>query len=165
MNRMETEYPRYTNLDGYIFFVGKGLWGSQYMAFKKSSADAPGIHRVISPNLPPRETPQEAQEDLDVYAIAHNLAVLDYQNIEEDESAAPEGYPETEDAPTDEEMQESAGEADQGEQPETDSAEDTSEDSGEDTTSIPEGKPVSLRDGELEEVLDHATRSFPRRCD
>jgi hypothetical protein len=30
MDRTETKYPRYTNLDGYIFFAGKGLWGSQY---------------------------------------------------------------------------------------------------------------------------------------
>lgn len=82
MNSIETQYPRYTNLDGYIFFVGKGLWGSQYMTFKKSSADAPGTHRVISPNLPPRETTQEAQADLDEYAVAHNLAVYDYQAIE-----------------------------------------------------------------------------------
>ena len=82
MDRMETKYPRYTNLDGYIFFVGKELWGSQYMTLKKSSPDAPGMHRVISPNLPPRETTQEAQADLDEYAVAHNLAVYDYQEIE-----------------------------------------------------------------------------------
>lgn len=174
MNSIETQYPRYTNLDGCIFYVGKGLWGSQYMTFKKSSLDAPGMHRVISPNLPPRETPQEAQEDLDEYAIAHNLTVFDYQNLEDDGPEALEGYPETEDSPkldpsgdtpedpagetedvpTGEEVQESAGEADQGEQPETDSAEDASEDFGEDTASIPAGEPVSLRDGELEEVLD-----------
>lgn len=154
MNSIETQYPRYTNLDGYIFFAGKGPWGSQYMTFKRSGPDAPGIHRVISPNLPPRETPQEAQKDLDEYAVAHNLAVYDYQEIEAGEPEAPEGYPETEDAPTGEEVQESAGEADSEEQPEPDSAEEASEDSGEDTTSIPEGEPVSLRDGELKKVLD-----------
>ncbi|MBS6700429.1 MAG: hypothetical protein KH284_02330 [Clostridiales bacterium] len=127
MNSIETQYPRYTNLDGYIFYVGKGLWGSQYMTFKKSSPDAPGMHRVISPNLPPRETPQEAQEDLDEYAIAHNLTVFDYQNLEDDGPEALEGYPETEDSPTDEEVQGSAGELDPEEQPELDLSGDTPE--------------------------------------
>lgn len=154
MNSIETQYPRYTNLDGYIFFVSKGLWGSQYMTFKKSSADAPGVHRVISPNLPPRETPQEAQEDLDEYAIAHNLTVYDYQEIEAGEPEAPEGYPETEDAPTDEEVQGSAGELDPEEQPESDLSGDTPEDPAGDTASVPEGEPVSLRDDALEVVLD-----------
>jgi hypothetical protein len=141
MDRTETKYPRYTNLDGYIFFAGKGLWGSQYMAFKRSGPDAPGIHRVISPNLPPRETPQEAQEDLDEYAIAHNLTVYDYQEIEAGKPETSEGYPETEDAPTDEEVQGSAGELDP-------------EDPAGDTASVPEGEPVSLRDDALEVVLD-----------
>lgn len=154
MNSIETQYPRYTNLDGYIFFVGKGLWGSQYMTFKKSSADAPGMHRVISPNLPPRETPQEAQEDLDEYAIAHNLTVYDYQEIEAGEPEAPEGYPKTEDAPTDEEVQESVNETDSEGRPEPDSDEDAPEDPADDTASVPEGKPVSLRDDALEVVLD-----------
>ncbi len=27
MNSIETQYPRYTNLDGYIFYVGKGALG------------------------------------------------------------------------------------------------------------------------------------------
>lgn len=154
MDRMETEYPRYTNLDGYIFFVGKGPWGSQYMTFKRSSPDAPGMHRVISPNLPPRETTQEAQADLDEYAVAHNLAVYDYQEIEGGEPEAPEGYPETEDAPTDEEMQGSVDETDPEEQAEPNSFEDAPEDSNEDTASVPEGEPVSLRDDALEVVLD-----------
>lgn len=154
MNSIETQYPRYTNLDGYIFYVGKGLWGSQYMTFKKSSPDAPGMHRVISPNLPPRETPQEAQEDLDEYAIAHNLTVFDYQNLEDDGPEALEGYPETEDSPTDEEVQGSAGELDPEEQPELDLSGDTPEDPAGDTASVPEGEPVSLRDDALEVVLD-----------
>lgn len=154
MNSIETQYPRYTNLDGCIFFVGKGLWGSQHMTFKKSAPDAPGVHRVISPNLPPRETPQEAQGDLDEYAIAHNLAVYDYQEIETGEPETPEGYPETEDAPTDEEVQESADETDPEEQAEPNSSEDAPEDSDEDTASVPEGDPVSLRDDALEVVLD-----------
>lgn len=154
MNSIETQYPRYTNLDGYIFYVGKGLWGSQYMTFKKSSSDAPGMHRVISPNLPPRETPQEAQEDLDEYAITHNLTVYDYQEIEAGEPEAPEGYPETEDAPTDEEVSESADETDPEGRPEPDSDEDAPEDPADDTASVPEGEPVSLRDDALEVVLD-----------
>lgn len=141
MDGMEAKYPRYINLDGYIFFVGKGLWGSQYMTFKKSGPDALGMHRVISPNLPPRETPQEAQEDLDEYAVARNLAVYDYQEIETGDPEMPEGYLETEDAPTNEEIQESANETDP-------------EDSDEDAASVPEGEPVSLRGDALEVVLD-----------
>ena len=154
MDRMETKYPRYTNLDGYIFFVGKGLWGSQYMTLKKSSPDAPGMHRVISPNLPPRETTQEAQADLDEYAVAHNLAVYDYQEIETGEPETPEGYPETEDALTDEEMQGSVDDIQAAEAEELPETGDAPEGSGDEMATVPEGEPVSLRDDALEVVLD-----------
>lgn len=60
----------------------------------------------------------------------------------------------TEDSPTDEEVQGSAGELDPEEQPELDLSGDTPEDPAGDTASVPEGEPVSLRDDALEVVLD-----------
>jgi hypothetical protein len=68
----------YSDKKGRLLFVGSGLGGDNYGTMYKKSGKwaAPGKHRVKSPALPMRTTKEEAERDLDWYAIEHNLVMV-----------------------------------------------------------------------------------------
>jgi hypothetical protein len=57
----------YSDKKGNSVFVSRGL-GKRFMSFRQKEG-AMGIHRVVSKKLPERKTFDEAQEDLNKYAI------------------------------------------------------------------------------------------------
>ena len=54
-----------------LIFVSAGLGGDQYMTMYQDYGkwDSSGAHRLVSKELPIRETEAEAQADLDAYAM------------------------------------------------------------------------------------------------
>jgi hypothetical protein len=58
----------YSDEQGKLVLVSRGL-GERFMSFKRKEG-AMGMHRMVSKKLPERETFDEAQEDLNKYAIA-----------------------------------------------------------------------------------------------
>jgi hypothetical protein len=72
-----TVHPKNTTCDfvrvyfdgkGQVIFVSKGL-GERYMVFRQKEGGM-GMHRLVSKRLPERRTFDEAQEDLNQYALA-----------------------------------------------------------------------------------------------
>lgn len=65
--------------DGFEIFVSKGLWGGdddrpQYGTFRHSGKG--GLHRVKSPAMPMVATAEEAQRNLDAWAVKKGLRVV-----------------------------------------------------------------------------------------
>jgi hypothetical protein len=55
--------------NGKAVFVDSGIGGKNYMSFRRS--DSGGLHRVKTKYLPVRETFDEAQKDLNLYATTY----------------------------------------------------------------------------------------------
>ena len=61
---------RYYDENGALIFVSSGISrGRVWMSVRQKGASA-GTHRVVSPKLPLRDAPAEAQQDLDAYAAS-----------------------------------------------------------------------------------------------
>lgn len=58
----------YYDDNGHLCFVKAGLDRKNYMSFRKLD-DKHAAHRIKSPALPLRDTKEEAERDLDAYAV------------------------------------------------------------------------------------------------
>jgi len=62
---------QYLDKKGRCLFVSKGIGETKYATFYRVRTH--GIHRVKSPDLPIRETKEEADADFDAYVKEHGL--------------------------------------------------------------------------------------------
>lgn len=67
-SKMKT--TRYRDDSGYLVFVSSGISGGAVWMTVRQKKPHAGTHRIVSPRLPLRSTPEEAQRDLDAYAMS-----------------------------------------------------------------------------------------------
>ena len=60
----------YRDVKDCLVFVSSGISGGAVWMTVRQKKPGAGTHRVKSPRLPLRETPEQAQQDLDAYALA-----------------------------------------------------------------------------------------------
>lgn len=72
---------RYLDKKGRVIFVAQGL-GDKFGTFWRSSSG--GLHRVKSPAMPMVTTREEAQANLDAYAQARGLEMVDKETQEKE---------------------------------------------------------------------------------
>lgn len=72
---------RYLDKKGRVIFVAQGL-GDKFGTFWQSHAG--GLHRVKSPAMPMVTTREEAQANLDAYAQARGLEMVDKETQEKE---------------------------------------------------------------------------------
>lgn len=63
---------QYYDENGALVFVSSGISGGRVWMTVRQKPPRTGTHRVKSPALPLRPTPEEAQSDLDAYALKRN---------------------------------------------------------------------------------------------
>lgn len=59
---------KYFDQNGALAFVSSGISGGAVWMTVRRKKPTAGTHRIVSPRLPLRQTPEEAQKDLDAYA-------------------------------------------------------------------------------------------------
>ena len=64
----EIKAARYRDDSGCLVFVSSGISGGTVWMTVRQKKPHAGTHRIVSPRLPLRDTPEEAQQDLDAYA-------------------------------------------------------------------------------------------------
>ena len=59
---------RYYDCNGALVFVSSGISGGAVWMTVRRKKPTAGTHRIVSPRLPLRDMPEQAQQDLDAYA-------------------------------------------------------------------------------------------------
>lgn len=67
----------YYDDNGALVFVSSGISGGDKWMTVRQKKPTSGTHRIKSPKLPLRKTQEEAQQDLDAYALSKNWDVAD----------------------------------------------------------------------------------------
>jgi hypothetical protein len=67
----------YEDKNGNRFNVSDGISSGDFWMTVRTTLNSRGCHRVKSKNLPLRKTKEEAQHDLDIWALEKGLRIVD----------------------------------------------------------------------------------------